>query len=407
MTRMLLAVFLLAAGLLLPASAWASGDFGCQVHWTLKPADVTGCNSHPFLSPSNDNQVNLQLLLLDAGKAQMHPVGGPRRPSEDDPYPPLVGPSPFTVDGLKDLLEPPPLSPSGAVQIDRIEGEGSRCESNANAAAQFAAALSASTASVADRSALLAARSALKPNCADDPKTPPPARPPVLAASPMGKQFAAYLSGAAAFYDGRYDVAAEAFGSLQLRALPWLKETARYMMGRVALNRGQAGAFDDYGRLDMSKIDVKALAEARSAFQAYLRDYPAGAYAVSARGLLRRVDWLGGRSTDLAQDFAQAFNDPKARNLMVVDLVQEADVKFLSEPNTDGAAIRDPLLLAVFDLQHMRTVYAKTDQKFLAKTVLESQKPVFAGREPLFDYLRAAHALYIQKDSSAAPGATA
>jgi TolA-binding protein len=402
MSRKLLNVFLLAAGLLAPASAWASGDFSCAIHWTLKLTDLTGCNNSPFLSPSNDSQVNLQLLLLDAGKAQIHSIGGPRRPSADDPYPPSVGPSPFTVDGLKDLLEPPTLSPSGAAETDRVEGEASRCDSNVDGATQFAAALSASIASPSDRSALLAARVALKPNCADDPKMPPAARSPVLAASPVGKQFAAYLAGAGAFYDGRYDAAAQSFGSLQESAQPWLKETARYMVGRVALNRGQASAFDEYGRLEMSKVDAKALADARSALEAYLRDYPAGAYAVSARGLLRRIDWLGGRSTDLARDFAQAFNEPKASNVTVVDLVQEADAKFLSEPNTDAGAIRDPLLLAVFDLQHMRTAYAKTDKKFLTKAALEAQKPVFAGREALFDYLRAAHALYIEQDASTA-----
>jgi hypothetical protein len=403
MPRKLLAVFLLAAGLLLPASAWASGDFSCSVNWTLKPGDLTSCNNHPFLSPSNDNQVNLLLLLLDAGKAQMHAPEGPRHASEDEAYPLPVGPSPFTVDDLKNMLEPPASSPDSPA-ADRVQGEGSRCDSNVDGAAQFADALSASGAPAADRAALLAARSALKPNCADDPKSPPAARAPVQAASPVGKQFAVYLAGAGAFYDGRYDAAAQSFTSLQASAQPWLKETARYMLGRVALNRGQAGAFDEYGRLEMGKVDAKALAAARSAFEAYLKDYPAGAYALSARGLLRRVDWLSGRPTDLARDFAQAFdaNGPKARNVALADLAQEADVKFLSDANTDAGAIRDPLLLAVFDLQHMRPFYAKTDAKLLSKEALEAQKPVFAGREALFDYLRAAHAFHIQHDPRAA-----
>ncbi|MEJ0066296.1 MAG: hypothetical protein WDM85_13475 [Caulobacteraceae bacterium] len=64
--------------------------------------------------------------------------------------------------------------------------------------------------------------------------------------------------------------------------------------GRVALNQAQAGAFDEYGLLQTEKVDAAALKDAEAGFAAYLKAYPAGQYAASARGLQRRVAWLGG-----------------------------------------------------------------------------------------------------------------
>ncbi|HEY4031201.1 MAG TPA: hypothetical protein VGM25_12705 [Caulobacteraceae bacterium] len=398
MLRKLLAVVFLAAGFLVPACAWASGDYGCSVSWTLRPADPTECDNHPFLSPTNDSRVNLHLLLLDAGKAQLDPGAPAKWPA--DRYPAQLGLSPFMLEDLEALIEPRPTPAPGEAIADNVEGEGSRCNSNAAGARQFAAALGGSAASPADRAALLAARAALKPGCVDNPDPVAASAPPVQAASPMGKAFAAYLAGAAAFYDGRYDPAAQSFGSLQASPHPWLKETARYMLGRVALNRAQAGASDEFGRLDLAKIDAKAVAAARTAFEAYLHDYPNGAYAVSARGLLRRVDWLGGKDGDLSRDVAQALGvtDPKARNVTEVALVREADSKLMSREGVQGTAISDPLLLAAFDLMHMRG----RDPTVLTHEILDAQKPIFAGHEALFDYLRAAYLFQDDKNPGAA-----
>ncbi len=47
------------------------------------------------------------------------------------------------------------------------------------------------------------------------------------------------------------------------------------------------------------------LDDAESAFKAYLKNYPAGRYAASARGLLRRVYWLGKDRERLAGEYAR------------------------------------------------------------------------------------------------------
>ncbi|MGH6842615.1 MAG: hypothetical protein ACREDV_11080 [Methylocella sp.] len=82
--------------------------------------------------------------------------------------------------------------------------------------------------------------------------------------------------------------------SLRDSSQPWLKQTSRYMLGRVELNRAQANAFGDYGELNMDKVAAKAVTAAETEFLAYLRDYPAGAYAASAGPSSQSL--LGGRS---------------------------------------------------------------------------------------------------------------
>ena len=402
MPSKLLALIFLAAGLLGAAPAWASSDEICSVTWKLKLSELNDCNNQPFLNPGNDSRVNLQLMLLDAGKAQLHTPRPPKTEQERWSEPELSGPAPFTLADLDDMIEPPPAPAPGADASDRADGEGSRCDSNSAGAERFDAALAASPAlPAADRQTLTAARAALKPSCADNPKAPPPSAPPVAVKSALAKPFAAYLAGAQAFYDGRYEVAGQYFGALQTSNQPWLRETARYMLGRVALNRAQAGSFDEFGELQPGKADAKALTEADAAFNAYLHDYPKGAYAASARGLLRRTAWLGGRKADLANAFARAFagTDPAQRNVSEVSLVLEADAKLLTQ--ADPASLHDPRLLATVDLLRMRTAPGSKDMP-IDRASLDAQKPLFASQPELFEYLLAVHALYDEDAPAAA-----
>ena len=409
MFRRLLAPLLFALGLAAAAPAWASGDFTCDVTWTLKQTARTDCGNLPFLTPGNDSRVNLQLLLLDAGKISLHAPGPAKSAQDRWPAPDLAGPIPFTLDDINGLIEPPPAAAPGAdaPTSDRPDGDGSRCGSNAAGADAFAQALAAAKGvPAAERAALTSARAALRPSCADDPKAAPsaPFATPDSVRSAAGRQFGAYMAGASAFYAGDFDAAARAFASLNTSPVPWLRETARYMAGRVELNRAQAAAFGEYGDLQPAKVDQKAVAAAGAAFAAYLRDYPNGAYAASARGLQRRVAWLGGRPKDLAIAFGRAFDAaPTARNVSETALVQEADAKLLG--NAEAGAMREPLLLASFDLMHMRSIkgeYSDTAPTPMTLAELQAQAPAFAGHEALFDYLLAAYALYDEGKPAAA-----
>ncbi|MCZ2986428.1 acyl-CoA dehydrogenase family protein, partial [Acinetobacter baumannii] len=66
----------------------------------------------------------------------------------------------------------------------------------------------------------------------------------------------------------------------------------------------QENAFDEYGLPQRQAVDKSALDEAEHSFLSYLKTYPQGEYAPSARGLLRRVHWLAGDASKLADDYA-------------------------------------------------------------------------------------------------------
>jgi hypothetical protein len=400
--RFVLPLTLAAAFLLQAGSARASGDFTCYPTWKLDKTVYSDCDNLPFLSPGNDSRVNLQLLLLDAGQAKLGPP-----PKTDPPPPPIVDSAEaFTLEDFSALIGPrPPAAPADAdSNPDYASGEGSRCRSNDAGAAAFEAALGASAAvPEAERTILAAARKAVSPGC--DAATASAAYAvPDAVRSPLGRQFAHYLAGTDEFYGGDFDDARKDFAAAAASSQPWLKETARYMQGRLALNDAQAGAFDDFGAPSPDKVDKAALKEADAAFQAYLAAYPTGQYAASARGLLRRVAWLGGQPKQLATDYAWSFAHagPAERNLFVPDLVQEVDDKLLTK--AAPAEIADPTLLAIRDLMAMRL--DPTNPNSRADVIkfedLEAQRPAFAGQPDLFGYLLAAHRLYVEADPAGA-----
>jgi hypothetical protein len=409
MLRRLLLIAFVAIPWLDAGSAWASGDFGCSTAWTLVRSDLDACNNQPFLNPGNDSRVNLQLLLLDAGLAKLQPPAPPPTRDESSTTAPVVAggaPSYATEDFTAFFSPPGPASTDGS--DDFANGEGSRCRSEGPGSERFQTALSNSRAvPKAEQDALAAARAGLNPNCDDPSKAVAPA-PSIPIKSGAGQQFAAYLAGATAFYGGDYDLARKSFEGLRGSNQPWVKETARYMLGRVELNRAQQDAIDQYGAMALDKIDAAAIAAAGADFQAYLSDYPAGAYAASARGLLRRVDWLGGQPRKLATEFTWQFAHatPAQRNVSEVQLVQEADSKLLGA--ADPAQISEPLLLAVRDLMLMRKSADASGgadanpPKPIALADLEAQRPAFAGNAALFDCLLAAHAFYDEGDPAAA-----
>lgn len=411
MLRKLVPLALASAGWLWAASALACADMGCTTSWTLDQPQYDGCNNLPFLSPGNDSRTNLQLMMIDAGLAKIQIP--PAKPTDTTNAPTAVAgisAAPFSLDDFSGLFSlsqsPAGPPPDDAATADLADGEGSRCLSNADGASAFEDAVNAAHGLPdAEKAALIAERKGWKPGCADN--GGPKATVNLDAVkSAVGKQYATYLVGAAAFYDGDYDTAAASFTALSKSNQAWLKEAARYMAGRVEINRAQVGAFGEYGELALDKVDQKAVAAAEADFNAYLRDYPRGTYAASARGLLRRVDWLGGRPGKLAADYGWQFAhpDPAVRNVTPVRLSQEIDSKLLT--GADPAKIGDPTMLAAIDLMQMRpsgeTSAGEKNPPALTQAALAAQRPAFAGREALFTYLQAAHAYYVEQDAASA-----
>lgn len=365
----------------------ASGDYQCYPSWTLSHTQMSECDNMALLGPGNDTRINLALLIAD-GNAPL--PGDPQKPE----------PAVFFISDFAQRLYPQPDSDRHILYAD---GEGSRCLSNDGGAADFEKAVSAAKKlSAEERAALIGARKALQPNCAGS-ETPGGAAVVAEASGKMGsapgKAFARYLVGANAFYGGDYDVAAASFTALKSAKEPWLKETGRYMVGRVAVNQAQVGAFDEYGYLkDDRTINPRLIAAVETPLRDYLKAYPRGAYARSARGLIRRAYWLGGDDARLAAEYGALFALPgEARGVDDITLALEVDNKLI--PRLTPANVTDPTLIAVTDLRQMRYVDQEynPDFKAIGRAEIEAQRAHFGGNPALYDYLLAAHAWFVAK----------
>ncbi len=388
------AAFFCAAG-----AAWgceAIDDFNGT--WTLLRKSYAGKSGLPFLSPGNDTRINMQLLMMDAHPWPIAPLTGEAPVSTSD-----AGNQPvlFAIDDLGKVLKPTSGPGSGdAATAFAGEDGGTRCASSGDGEAAFAAAVKAEPSlSDAERAFLSDARSRVPTSC--DPAGAafaPPTPPADLKLSASGQDFLAYLSAAGAFYAGDFDAARTRFAALGSAKNAWLGESARYMVGRTLLNKAAAGAFDDLNGVPEPKVkDTDALTAAETELKAYLAAYGQGRYAASARGLLRRVDWLAGDKARLAEEYGWQMahaGDPQA-NLGSSDLAQEIDAKYL----TAGSEPHDANLLAVVDLMKMRS--SGKDKPNFSAAALDAQAADFAGHEALFAYLRAARALYVDSDAQA------
>ena len=375
--------FLVAALLAGAVTAWACADVEASPTWAIAKDDYDSGGNTAVLTPGNDTRVNLMLLLADR---RGEPVRDPAAPREG---PPLVL-FPWAA-----MARDAPQAPRSA----NAEWEPSRCQSNGAGSAGFLAALGANAQlREEERQSLAAARTAFVPNCGGEGV----AVAPVATQTPAGRAFASYLEGAADFYAGRFDEARTGFAALVRAPDAWVRETALYMVARSELNRAQLAALDEYGwMVAPDRRDLAAVSAAGAAFEFYLRTYPSGRYASSARGLTRRVAWLAGDREALAAAVGRqiaargAFDGPADS----VSFVNEIDHTLLS--GETRAAPRDPLLLAVVDLQRMRCGPSAEGPEAacgprISREELESQAPLFAGEEALFGYLRASEAFYVR-----------
>lgn len=416
-------------------SAQASGDFGCSVMWSLKQDGLDGCNNLPFLTPANDSRVNLRLLLADQGLAPI--PDGP--PSEYDremgyalvPFPlerlnpqeeaqaeapaggadsggaavvetqPAADPDRTAVAELAETIGVPPEAVSSAAPDSSANlfatGEGSRCASNDDAAARafLQQLVGSAELPASERLSLARARLAMLGSCSWDEAKRASLVPADVQSAP-GKQFAGYLKGAVAFYAGDFPQATEAFKALEGSDQPWLEETARYMEARTLLNQAQQNAFDEMGYPKLENVDRAVLADSEKAFEAYLQAYPNGLYTASARGLLRRIYWLGDDPTRLAAAYAGLLGKSQADADALQALVQETDNKLLVSMRS--ADVTDPTLLAVMDLMMLRdkSIDVRGDGgPIMNLQALEEQKPRFADRPELHGYLVAVYQFYV------------
>ncbi len=399
----------LVLGALHVSPAFASSDMDCYGgdSTNLRHDHYDVCASVPFLSPANDSRLNLQWLLIDRGRLQ----GRLGKPSLDAAS--VAPPVPFAWSDWQVFppgTPPAPAASGTAADADSdgsdadsyAVGEGSRCRHAADGAKAFQDALGTAKDLPADEASLLtASRNAMVADCQGTSTTALWTFPDQVH-TPVGRQYAAYIAGANAFYAGAFDQAEQVFDVLSDSPDPWLRETALYMIGRTELNHGMAGAFDQWGSLDRSKLDADEVKGAGESFDDYLKDYPHGRYAASARGLLRRVYWLEQDQAQLAEAYDRAFAgaETPASNVELAQLVLEVDNKLLIAADLDR--IKSPSLLAAIDLMRMRPIpgsSASDDDKntHLSLAQLQAQKDRFASEPDLYGYLLAAFHFYVDK----------
>lgn len=418
----LLSSLTLAISAVVCAQAYASSDDSCSPSFSMLKKSYDACSNLPFLSPGNDSQINLRLLLANNDSLQIAPnpltkddraegygevpfanyrldasLAPPSTPAADD-KPTADEPQPNSLNDVLAALNVKRDDTSSSAS-NLIHGEGSRCISNDNYSALLfvTQVKEAVNLSDAERQALAGARMQMLLACDWEPEQ-------LAALLPTGmnsasaKELAQYLKAAGDFYSGRFDEAKAGFTAVTDSALPWLHETATYMVARTELNIAQADAFTEYDELDRSKVDQAALKRAEAGFTAYVDSDPFGYYSTSATGLLRRVHWLGGDNDKLAADYQNEFfatGDNEHDEATLNDLVLEADVKLIT-PNTQ--AVKSFLVAALNDLMWMRE-QSKTK---LTRAQLLAQKATFAEQPELFNYLQAAQAFYVENDPDAA-----
>jgi hypothetical protein len=394
--RLLAAAAFACAAALTVGPAQASADSTCYPQWKIRHTSMDGCSSTALLSPGNDTRVNLLMLLFDRHGS----VGVSNVPNYESWYDDKRrgDAQPFGYAYFAGSLSAPETKTADSETNAAL---GTRCSSNDAGSRAFIAALTrAKGLSAADNTTLVAARSAIKPQCSSGETARSAAEEAMNSVtSKTGKAFASYLLGAAAFYDGDFGTAQTGFATAAKAQDKWLAGAATYMLARTALNLAAETAFNEYGDLAKEGADKTALATAESGFRNYLKAYPAGEYGASARGLMRRVYWLGQDKQKLTGEYVTAFaeKDAARRNISLADLVQEIDLKLLDQLKPQD--VTDPELLAVILLRDMGYYEDEPADSGLSKPIsrqeIEALRSRFAGRDDLYGYLLAAHAFYV------------
>jgi len=383
----------MAALLATSGAALACADTGCYPSWSLFGGN-SACHSHAVIAPGNDTRINLFALVRDsAGQG----LGGKIKP------PPGYEAEAFGQTFLNWNELKQSMFPTDA-QADWSSAGDARGQGLAAAAPTFAAAMSANKAiPAAERSLLGAARARLLQT-----HNGPAAGEAVIAwpsgiGSAAGKEYLGYLQAADAFYGKRWDEARQGFAGLARAGDPWVAETAAYMIVRTELAAAMAHSMDEYGYFQgVKSVDKALVARGQGALSAYLKAWPQGRYAASARGLERRVLWLSADFGGLAQRYEQLLGTVPASSEEMVGLVQEIDNKLLFDAQNNSPRANGPLLLATIDLMQLR-VADPADKDSDVKpgidaATLAGQQAAFMRAPDLYSFVLANHAFYVAKD---------
>lgn len=380
-------------GLITSTLTHASFDTYYTPTLTLGNQHYDACSNLPILDPANDNEANMHLLLLDMGLGQL---AAPK--TDDKIWAAEYGVVPFDFETLRDSIsnkvpnKRQPLSSDSDTESYVYE---ERCQTNASGTRQFILQVNNSKLiSQTEKTTLIQQRQNMGDACAGQLSFISINQ----AMSPVGRQYASYMNGAVAFYNGDYATAKKIYLALTQVNDGWLRETANYMLVRTAINQTFNSAKNEYGDLELSKVDQNMLTDTFSDITSYFSKYPTGQYAASTRGLLRRTYWLAGQQKKLMNELLWQFQNTASRqyNLDVAKVPEEVSRRIFDSKLFNKNELTDPFFLAVYDLMYMRDSSAKGYQP-ISWNALAAQKDLFKTQPELFHYLQACHLYFMQK----------
>lgn len=416
----------LLAGLvttLLISSAHASGDGICGF-----TDSECGMPALPYLLPDNDTRTNLMLLQSSRNKIALpipQPIPDPGQ-SRTDPFTAYrvmgmvateapdeaTSPSSDIADAQVIQVENAELLPKAerlhlpAPMIEKLKTlspqdmEGRGISNGLSTLGDFFDVLS-SDADLTEAQRILLAQGRIALVSADYPATRAALDKDSQLANGHAGDFLRYLNSAQAFYNGELEQADNDFQQLLTAGQPWVAETARYMLIRVAINQATQHALDEYDMFDIRKTDKAAGQRAVERIDGYLKQYPQGFYADSARGLYRRAYWMNGDHIALANLYNQALTS--VDNVpALLDISNEIDDKLLENSDfVSSDAV--PLLTLVQDLKRLRSSDGWMNLPALTQEEIEQQRSGFerAGMHAEFLYLQGAFQFYSRRDYEA------
>ena len=368
-------------------TAFAGADLNCQPSLNLLSNQFDTCNSLPILDPANDSQVNTVLLLKRLGLAKVAPLA-----IDQDLYTAEYGLVPFEA---KMMIEHSSNAKPNArrAQIYANDTGYEQCGHLKTGAVEFNQRVEQYQAlSTVEKQSLMAMRGEITECFAKYPFIKIDST-----QSVPYKQYASYINGVIAFYNGDFTTAENIFLALKNAKDAWLKETAHYMVIRSQLNKVYQAATDTYGDLNVEQLNQTHLAHFFQSIQQYLKLYPRGQYVASARGFLRRGYWLLGRQDLLMNEMVWQINHSTklGYNLEMDNFPAEIDRRIFQSGQFNAEHLKDPFFLSIYLLMQLREP-SSSDQKPISWQSLNTYQKNFKAEPQLFRYLQAIHLFFIQ-----------
>ena len=367
--------------------AYAGIETFCEPNLAMNDFAYNSCSNLPVLYPFNDNQTNMILLLSDLGLANVAPMT-PDKNLWDANY----GTAPFDASNFFYLSQNKlPNQRKKFKQEDTVFDE--RCATFSSGQQTFTNQVQQFKAIPANEKQLLINERNKMRQCGD--------KIPLIAVDPnwsaLTRQYASYLNASILFYNGNYAAANKIYTVLSTIDDAWLKETSQYMLIRTALNAAYATGVNQYGDIDLNRIDQNLLKQFLDHITTYLKAYPNGQYVASARGFMRRGFWLSGRQDLLVNEIVWQILNPKSKfyNLEISKLPAEIDRRVFFSQYFNVKNLKDPFFLATYDLMNMRSP-ASDNYRPMTWAELNAQKDFFKTQPALFQYLQAVHFAFIQ-----------